>query len=41
LLIDEVNVITLELVLCGFVICLVTEGAHGDLWGEDDLGPIH
>jgi hypothetical protein len=40
-LIDEVNVITSELVLRGFIVCLDTEGAHGDLRGEDGLGPIH
>jgi hypothetical protein len=41
LLINEVNVITMELVLRGFVICLDTEGDHGDFRGEDDLSPIH
>jgi hypothetical protein len=30
-----------ELVLHGFIICLDTKGAHGDLQGEDSLGPIH
>jgi hypothetical protein len=40
-LIDEVDVIMPELVLHGFIICLDTEGAHGDLRGEDDLSPIH
>jgi hypothetical protein len=40
-LVDEVDVITPELVLHGFVICLDTERAHGDLWGEDGLCPIH
>jgi hypothetical protein len=39
--IDEVDVITLELVLGGFVVCLDTEGAHGDLRGEEGLGPVH
>jgi hypothetical protein len=41
LLIDEVDIITPELVLCGFVICLDTGGAHGDFWGEDGLSPVH
>jgi hypothetical protein len=39
--IDKVNIFVPELVLCGFIICLDTEGAHGNLWGEDDLSPIH
>jgi hypothetical protein len=30
----------LELVLCGFTVCLDTEGAHGDFRGEDGLSPI-
>jgi hypothetical protein len=30
LLVDEVNIIMSELVLCGFVICLDTGGDHGD-----------
>jgi hypothetical protein len=44
-LIDEVDVLTSELVLCDFVVCLDTKGAHFDLGGgveeEDGLGPIH
>jgi hypothetical protein len=40
LLIDEIDVITLELVLCGFVICLDTWG-HGDFRRDDSLSPIH
>jgi hypothetical protein len=40
-LVDEVNVITPELILRGFVICLFMEGAHGDLQEEDDLRPVH
>jgi hypothetical protein len=40
-LIDQVNIITMELVLCGFIVCLDTQRAHGDLRGEDSLSPIH
>jgi hypothetical protein len=32
-LIDEVDIITLELVLRSFVVCLDMGGDHGDLWG--------
>jgi hypothetical protein len=39
--IDKVNVFALKLVLPGFIVCLDTEGAHGDFWGEDDLSPVH
>jgi hypothetical protein len=38
-LIDKVNVITPELVLCGFIVCLDTEGAHGDLRGRMASAP--
>jgi hypothetical protein len=31
--IDQVDIITLELVLHGFVVCLDTGGDHGDFWG--------
>jgi hypothetical protein len=41
LLIDEVDIFTLELVLHGFIICLDTKKPHGDLRGEDGLGPVH
>jgi hypothetical protein len=40
-LVDQVNILTLELVLRGFVICLYTQRAHGDFRGKDGLGPIH
>jgi hypothetical protein len=40
-LVNEVNFFTPELVLRSFIVCLDMEGAHGDLWGEDDLRPIH
>jgi hypothetical protein len=40
-LVNEVDIFTLELVLHGFIICLDTKGAHGDLWGEDGLGLVH
>jgi hypothetical protein len=39
--IDQVDILTPELVLCGFVVCLDTERAHGDLWGKDSLDPVH
>jgi hypothetical protein len=40
-LIDEVDVITPKLVLCSFIVCLDTGGAHGDFRGDDSLNPIH
>jgi hypothetical protein len=40
-LIDQVDILTPELVLRGFVVCLDTQRAHGDFWGKDGLGPIH
>jgi hypothetical protein len=40
-LINQVDIITSELVLRGFIICLDTQRAHGDLRGEDSLSPIH
>jgi hypothetical protein len=40
-LIDEVDIITPELVLCGFVICLDTGGDHGDFQGDNDLCPVN
>jgi hypothetical protein len=40
-LINEVDVITPELVLRGFVICLDTGGTHGDFWGKDSLSSVH
>jgi hypothetical protein len=40
-LVDQVNILTLELVLRGFVICLDMWRAHGDFRGKDSLGPIH
>jgi hypothetical protein len=41
LLIDEVDIITPELVLRGFVVCVDTMGDHGDFRGDNSLGPIH
>jgi hypothetical protein len=41
LLVDQVDIITLELLLHGFILCLDTQRAHGDLWGEDSLSPVH
>jgi hypothetical protein len=40
-LIHQVDIFMPELVLCGFVIRLDTERAHGDLRGEDGLSPVH
>jgi hypothetical protein len=39
LLIDQVDIFTLELVLCGFVVYLDTERAHGDLRGRTASAP--
>jgi hypothetical protein len=41
LLIDQVDILTLELVLRGFIICHDTQRVHGDFWGKDGLDPIH
>jgi hypothetical protein len=38
-LVDEVNIIMLELVLCGFIVCLDTGADHGDFWGITALAP--
>jgi hypothetical protein len=40
-LVDQVDIITLELVLRGFIVYLDTQRAHGDLWGKDNLNPVH
>jgi hypothetical protein len=40
-LIDQVDILTPELVLRGFVICLDTQRVHDDFEGKDGLGPIH
>jgi hypothetical protein len=39
--VDQVDILTPELILRGFVIGLDTQRAHGDFWGKDSLGPIH
>jgi hypothetical protein len=39
-LINKANIFTLDLVLRNFVICLDTEGAHGDFRGEDGLSHV-
>jgi hypothetical protein len=39
--VDKVDIFTLELVLCGFIVCLDTEGAQVDFQGEDGLSPVH
>jgi hypothetical protein len=37
---DKVDIFMPELVLCGFVVCLDMEGAHGNFWAEDGLSPV-
>jgi hypothetical protein len=37
----KVNIFAPKLVLCGFVVCLDMEGAHGDLREEDGLNHVH
>jgi hypothetical protein len=39
--VDQVNIIALELVLCGFVVCLDMEGDHGDLLGDNSFSSLH
>jgi hypothetical protein len=41
LFIDEVDIITPELVLRGFIVCLNMGGDHGDFWGDNSFGPLH
>jgi hypothetical protein len=40
-LVDQVDIITPELLLYGFIVCPDTQRAHADLRGEDSLSPIH
>jgi hypothetical protein len=40
-LIDQIDILTPELVLRSFIICLDTQRAHGDFQGKDSFGPIH
>jgi hypothetical protein len=40
-LVDQVNILTPEMVLRGFIVCLYTQRVHGDFWGKDGLGPVH
>jgi hypothetical protein len=40
-LIDQVDILTPELVPRDFIICLDTQRAHCDFRGKDDLSPIH
>jgi hypothetical protein len=40
-LVNKVNMITSELVLRGFVVCLDTGGDHGDFRRHNDLCPVH
>jgi hypothetical protein len=40
-LVDEVDIIMLELVPHGFIICLDMRGTHGDFWGDDGLSSVH
>jgi hypothetical protein len=37
--VDKVDIITPELVLRGFIVCLNMGGDHGDLWGDNIFGP--
>jgi hypothetical protein len=39
--IDEVDIITPELVRRGFIVCLNTGGDHGDFWWDNNFNPIH
>jgi hypothetical protein len=41
LLVNQLDILTSELVLRGFVVCLYTQRAHGDIRGKDGLDPIH
>jgi hypothetical protein len=41
LFVDEVDIITPELILHDFIVCLDTRGDHGDFWGDNNHGPIH
>jgi hypothetical protein len=36
---DKVDIFVLEMVLRGFIVCLNTEGAHGDFRGRTALAP--
>jgi hypothetical protein len=38
-LVDKVDIITLELVFRGSVVCLNLGGDHGDFWGITALAP--
>jgi hypothetical protein len=40
-LVDQVDILTPELVLRGFIVCLYTQIAHGYFRGKDSLDPIH
>jgi hypothetical protein len=40
-LVNQVDILTPELVLRGFVVYLYTQRAHGEFRGKDDLDPIH
>jgi hypothetical protein len=39
--VNQVDILTPELVLRGFIVCLDTQRAHGDFGGKDGLSPIH
>jgi hypothetical protein len=41
LLIDQVDIPTPKLILCGFVVCLDTQRAHGDFGEKDGPDSIH
>jgi hypothetical protein len=40
-LVDQANILTPELVLRSFIVCLDPQRARGDFWGKDGLGPKH
>jgi hypothetical protein len=39
--VDQVNINALELVLCGFIVCLNMGGDHGDFLEDNSFSPIH
>jgi hypothetical protein len=41
LFVDKVDIITSELVLHNFVLCMNTGRDHGDFWGDNSFSPIY
>jgi hypothetical protein len=39
--VNQVDILTPELVMRGFVVCLDTQRVHGDFRGKNNLGPKH